>query len=370
MRVLILWANEAHPNLGVAALGQGAKELAKQAFGPDTDVRFHGTGAANLPSNDGPLNISLLKTLLKESLRKNSQFNQWIKGFDLIIDMRGGDSFTDIYGIKRQIKTSFLSWLAPVYGIPVVLGPQTIGPFDSILGKIFGLLSLKRAQIVMARDPKSYSFSQKLFRTPDDLVTDVVFALPHQSLEKKYDVLLNVSGLLWDENPHVDYVEYRLLVKSLLDKLQAEGRKVTLLPHVLRGEDQTSRIDNDEYPLEDLACDYPDIETVVPQTLEEVREIVGSARLVIAARMHACLNAISMGTPAIALAYSRKFDPLLKQLQWEHTFNLMNGPVNPDDIVTLVSQEKILADEAHKVRMYADDLISEAADTLRQAVIS
>jgi polysaccharide pyruvyl transferase WcaK-like protein len=38
--------------------------------------------------------------------------------------------------------------------------------------------------------------------------------------------------------------------------------------------------------------------------------------------MHACLNALSMGTPAIPWAYSRKFAPLMSDLGWDLSVDL------------------------------------------------
>jgi polysaccharide pyruvyl transferase WcaK-like protein len=67
----------------------------------------------------------------------------------------------------------------------------------------------------------------------------------------------------------------------------------------------------------------------MPGSLEEARQELGSARLVIGSRMHACLNALSSGTPAIAWAYSRKFAPLLADLGWHAAVDLRT----PDDPV-------------------------------------
>ncbi|MBM7051415.1 polysaccharide pyruvyl transferase family protein [Rothia sp. ZJ1223] len=366
MRVLILWANEKHPNLGVAALGQGLESLAKRTYGEDTDVRFHGTGAADLAYNDGPVNISRVKLLIKETLNPKSEFSQWIKKFDVVIDARGGDSFTDIYGLKRQIKTSAISWVTPLLGIPTVLGPQTIGPFTSLPSKLAGILTLKMARQVYARDSISYSFAQKLFRKDVRQATDVVFALPYEKLPKKYDVLLNVSGLLWDENPHVDHLKYRRMIHETIQGLLDQGRSVTLLPHVLADKPEL-RNDNDLYPLAEVRESFPQLEIVVPEDLMDARACIGSANLVIAARMHACLNALSMGTPAIAMAYSRKFAPLLDQIGWKHTVDLREKSSSAQDILSK-SQYKNLADEALRVRVQADERIAQVVEGLKSLV--
>ena len=63
--------------------------------------------------------------------------------------------------------------------------------------------------------------------------TDLVFALPVPHANGERDVLLNVSGLLWNENPHHSYEDYRRTVRTLLRSLVDSGRDVTLLAHVL-----------------------------------------------------------------------------------------------------------------------------------------
>ncbi|MFW0170438.1 polysaccharide pyruvyl transferase family protein [Rothia sp. P4278] len=365
MKILVLWANEHHDNLGVAALGVGTRSLALRAFGEGTEVKFHGTGDSSLPHNDGPINISRVKSLLLNALKPGSEFKSWIKGFDLIIDARGGDSFSDIYGIKRQIKTSALGWVARLMGIPVVLGPQTVGPFNSITGKLSAFLTLQLSSLTMARDPYSMKYAQKFLTKSSLLTTDVVFALESARLEKKYDVLLNVSGLLWNENPHVDYQKYRTMIHETIQGLIEQERSVTLLPHVLSDNPKQPE-DHDLYPIPEILATYPGLRVAIPQSLSQARQIIGQANLVIAARMHACLNALSMSTPTIPMAYSRKFAPLLEQVNWAHTVDIRDINSSAKDVLTLAEQNSVLEQESLRVRQEADVLVSKAVQALKK----
>src|SRR5699024_10969139 len=89
--------------------------------------------------------------------------------------------------------------------------------------------------------------------------------------------------------------------------------------------------DNDVPAARELAAQVDgDLEVVVPTDLDSVRETIAGARLLIGSRMHACLNALSVGTPAIPLAYSRKFAPLLDSVGWTTGFDLRTaGPPRP-----------------------------------------
>ena len=92
--------------------------------------------------------------------------------------------------------------------------------------------------------------------------------------------------------------------------------------------------------------------------------MVASCRLVIGSRMHACLNALSVGTPAIPLAYSRKFEPLLADLGWRRTVDLRRN----EHTVALAlrhSEAPELDREAAEVRQRAAPLLDRAHDALK-----
>jgi polysaccharide pyruvyl transferase WcaK-like protein len=238
----------------------------------------------------------------------------------VIIDTRAGDSFTDIYGYKRFLTMNRFADIARSQHVPVIMAPQTIGPFSSRLGSTLARSALKNASVSIARDSQSSRYASTIGAPVDLLATDVVFALPEPDrIGKQADVILNISGLLWRAGPHVDWRRYRSTIRSLYDGLVADGRSVVLLPHVLASDSS----DNDESAIEEFVASLPhNVEVASPRTLAEARQVMAGANLVIGSRMHACLNAISVGTPAIPMAYSRKFAPLLKDLGWRWTVDL------------------------------------------------
>lgn len=339
MRVLILWADDSSPNLGVRVLGRGTEALVRRNW-PEAEIVFenYGLRAPELP-------FGRLRDLARERLGGRLGMMRWLRGFDLVVDTRSGDSFADIYGLHRLAIMTSVASLAASAGVPVVLGPQTIGPFETRRGRMLARRSLRQASLVMARDPESESYARGLGFAPDLLTSDVVFALPVPTVAPGRDVVLNISGLLWQQNPHVDSARYRADLTRLYRRLEERGRGVTLLAHVL----DSPNADNDVRAIEEFVrLTAPDASVVIPSGLDEVRTTVASARLVIGSRMHACLNALSVGTPAIPLAYSRKFAPLLQSLGWNHTVEL-GGPA---DIVASVEHQldnQSLADDAARV---------------------
>ncbi|MET1015339.1 MAG: polysaccharide pyruvyl transferase family protein, partial [Leifsonia flava] len=57
--------------------------------------------------------------------------------------------------------------------------------------------------------------------------------------------------------------------------------------------------------------------------------------------MHACLNALSTGVPAIAMAYSRKFEPLLNSVDWPHSVSLVGDPDPAAAVLRAVADESL-----------------------------
>jgi len=65
------------------------------------------------------------------SRRRSGYLYSLFSEADLILDLSAGDSFTDIYGLRRYIYTSLPKLVAIVMKKKLILMPQTIGPFNN-----------------------------------------------------------------------------------------------------------------------------------------------------------------------------------------------------------------------------------------------
>ncbi|MDV7354471.1 polysaccharide pyruvyl transferase family protein [Rhodococcus oxybenzonivorans] len=312
-KILVLWADSESTNLGLRALAEGVREVASRAWGSDCEMVFHTHASGATPLQR--------KKVLADFGRSKGPVKSEIRKYDIVLDTGGGDSFTDIYGLRRLVLMAYVHRAAKKSGVPLVLMPQTIGPFHSLLGNVIGTGALRRMTAVFARDPVSADYSMRRGRPVDGISTDLVFALPipEAASSSARDVIVNVSGLLWAPNSHVDFSKYRESTFSLIDALISRGRRVSVLAHVL----DSDMADNDVPAARSVAEYYGSrVELLVPGHLSEARSLMATAELVIGARMHACLNALSVGTPAIPWAYSRKFEPLLSALGWDSSIEL------------------------------------------------
>lgn len=355
MRILILWADERSPNLGVRTLGAGTVALARRVW-PEAEIVFHNFGASTAPYKIGSWTM-----MAGAKFNRAGKISHWLGDFDVILDTRAGDNFADIYGMQRHMTMSTLVEYAHHAEVPVVYTPQTIGPFNTGFGNMLARRNLKTASFVMARDKSSEASAAKLGRPVDIVTTDSVFALDQPETQPDRDVVLNVSGLLWNPNTHVDSNGYRRDLVALYYDLVASDRKVSLLAHVL----SSAGAQNDESVVKEFQRRHaPDAEVLVPQTLAEVRGVLAGAQVVIGSRLHACLNALSVGTPAISLAYSRKFVPLYADLGWPHVIDLRDAKSVVRQVRTILTTKDLRAAVA-QVQQGALTRMDEAVGALR-----
>lgn len=355
MRILIAWAGDSSPNLGVRALGRGSADLLHGVW-PDAQIEFMDFG--NRPP---AIPWGRPRSLVRERVTGKAGMMEWLRRFDLLWDTRSGDSFADIYGTSRHAKMSLVHEFAVQAGVPAVLAPQTIGPFRSIAGRAFARRNLRRSKLAFARDPLSAAAARTLGRPVDATTTDLVFGISQPAPRGESDVLLNVSGLLWKASDHVDHESYRRAVRALITRMLEDGRTVTLLPHVLDSHDP----DNDVPVSRRLQDEFDGrIGLHVPADLEDARSVIAGSQLLIGARMHACLNALSTGTPAIAMAYSRKFQPLMAELGWTHVVSLADSTDPAADVLRAL-ETRDLEDRARAVKVRGQELLAAASHHLR-----
>lgn len=340
----MLWADRRSTNLGVQALAEGTSSLLSGIWA-GVDVRLQSYGEGDSPRS---FDSRLLFGLNASRTKATRAVEEWIESFDVVVDTGAGDSFADIYGLRRLFEMSSVRAAVTRTGVPLVMGAQTVGPFTKRIGREMGRRSVSGAALVVARESASQDYARAELGLSPILGTDVAFAVSQDSVPKTRNILVNVSGLLWEKNDHVDSSVYQSRVVSLLRGLNAAGHEVALLSHVI----DSALADNDRFATEAAAVAAGvDAEILAPKDLADVRKMIASSQLVIGSRMHACLNALSQGVPTIPWAYSRKFAPLMADLNWESVFDLRekNDPVPG----TLLAAESLLrsgAELAQRVR--------------------
>jgi colanic acid/amylovoran biosynthesis protein len=248
---------------------------------------------------------------------------------DAVLDISGGDSFTDLYGPTRLHSVAAPKLAALRSGRPLVLLPQTYGPFDTPEGRVLAQRLIRSASLAYARDPHSYQRLLELAGPIADTTrlrdgVDVAFALrPRRPAPHVADVVeawaadevvagVNVSGLLRDAAGRERFGlagDYVATMTDLVRALIAAGARVLLVPHVHvpggRGESDIAAIDQ---VMADLTITERSRATVVPSELDaaELKWCIAHCDWFVGSRMHATIGALSSRVPAFGYAYSLK----------------------------------------------------------------
>lgn len=250
---------------------------------------------------------------------------------DLVIDIGGGDSFSDIYGARRLKRMFWLKYLTHLAGTPLVMAPQTVGPFTKGWSKALAGLSMRLCNVVACRDRMSTKAARALGRVDVIEASDVALRLPYDPPAPRTDdglikVGINVSGLLVSggytgKNQFGLTMDYPSLIRDLIAHFQshADGCEVHLVPHVIVRSGH--RMDEDDYrACELLAKEFPGtVLTPAFASPSEAKTYIAGLDFFTGARMHACIAAFSSGVPVVPMGYSRKFEGLFGSLGYDRT---------------------------------------------------
>src|SRR5699024_8992467 len=170
---------------------------------------------------------------------------------DAVLDLSAGDSFTDLYGPARLASVSAPKKAAIRAGRPLVLLPQTYGPFSTATGRKLAEELVRAATIAYARDAWSYDRLLELAGDRADTSrlrrgVDVAFALePRRSPSPVEDHLAELSGrvLAGDNDSGILRtcfegrqfrlaVDYLSTITDLVRRLVTAGAHVVFVPHV------------------------------------------------------------------------------------------------------------------------------------------
>jgi len=244
-----------------------------------------------------------------------------IKSADALLDVSGGDSFTDLYGTARFEQIIIPKLMALDCGTPLILLPQTYGPFRSSRARELAKRIILASTMAFARDGNSFQklkdlLGEKFVAAKHRLGADLAFGLRPADLDdvkKKPCIGLNVSGLLWNRDKakaqfslKADYKE--ALLGFCIKFLEKELTDILLVPHVTPSGGTESDLKASKALKAHLPRQYwgrIHIERAA-QTPSSLKAVIANTLWFAGSRMHATIAALSSGTPAANLAYSGK----------------------------------------------------------------
>jgi polysaccharide pyruvyl transferase WcaK-like protein len=340
-------------NLGVDALCWSALTALAERGHCDVSVFGHGAGVSKgqVPGAEAATHYRLIGTqvgrriwcrnhvarieLESRARLPGNPVIEAVRSSSAVLDVSGGDSFTDLYGDARFRAVTLPKRLALRLDRPLILLPQTYGPFESEHKRLEAKRLVSQATLAFARDPDSFKNLQELAGEHFDATrhrqgVDMAFSLPVQApknIESQLNLIsdparpligINVSGLLGNRPAEAAArfgigCDYMGLIEELIVRLLASSQaRIVLIPHVLRP--------HGHYEADQDACAQllrrisprrGDAATRVSTVMGnhdacEVKWIISQMDWFCGTRMHATIAALSSGVPAAALAYSLK----------------------------------------------------------------
>jgi len=354
LELCLFGASPSTSNLGVSALFHASlSQLLSRVQEAQITVFDHGRGVrqGQLRTRDQEHSIRLIgahhsrrlwrgDTLwtMRQAGRVGGLGNRGIRAIRsarAVLDVSGGDSFTDLYGEKRFWGVILPKLITLEQSTPLVLLPQTYGPFRDDRRARLARSVLARCSTAWARDPWSFEslrrvagdgFDPQRHKQSVDMAFGLERRTPRAPLSSRLEewltqrsgpvVGVNVSGLVYLDpgRGRRDYgfrADYRQLVQGLVKGLlEVPDLHLALIPHVLappghyESDYEASLAVRDELPAA-LAARTVVLRPEYDQC--EIKHCISRLDWLCGTRMHATIAALSTGVPVAAVAYSPKF---------------------------------------------------------------
>ena len=287
--------------------------------------------------------LCLLRILQFKSVRQylmnRNQTLRLILQSHFFADITGGDSFSDIYGIRRFMWCLLPKLLPLAAGKELILLPQTYGPFKSRFSKYLARYILSRSKIINSRDRAGADHVREILngavsQVKVRVIPDVAFVLDSRKpslmdvgtlmevrREESIVVGINISGLLYyggytGDNMFGLREDYKQVLIHIIEFFIKKSNVLLLLvPHIFPpvGLIDKEIVENDVTACLDLynqfSNQYAGRIFMVRGTYDqgEIKYIIGLCQFFLGSRMHSCIAALSQEIPAVGLAYSKKF---------------------------------------------------------------
>ena len=208
--------------------------------------------------------------------------------------------------------------VAKFLGKPVIVFPNSVGPFRTWIGRFLSKLALNRCDRVLVREPISYDIVKSLgINVPKILTTDtsLLFNSKNDASLEDYDspVISVSSGIYSHSLSKSETYRYILAhAKALDSSIEKYGFCVVFAPHYVSG----FRYDDLEMCKIILSKmkNADKAKIVNASNVKEFKELINRMDMVISSKMHPSVFAASAYVPTLNVAYDHKQIGFFKSL--------------------------------------------------------
>lgn len=193
---------------------------------------------------------------------------------------------------------------------PVVMFPNSVGPFRTWIGRSLARLSLVSCACVLVRDPISYRIINSLKIKCNKLLTAdtaLLFRCTGKlSLNKEQGPLIGVSpGVYGHSLSEMEVCNYVLAHAQSLDlAVKKYGFRIFLLPNFVMG------FAHDDLEIckriKSNMANEDRVEIVLANTVDEFKAFLNEMDMIVTSKMHPAILAASEYVPTLCIAYDHK----------------------------------------------------------------
>jgi len=208
--------------------------------------------------------------------------------------------------------------IAKSLGKPVVMFPNSVGPFRTWIGRSLSRLSLNNCSYVLVREPISYGIVNSLgIESPKILTSDttLLFKPAHNAiLDSPSHPVVGVSpGIYSHSLSEKEVYKYIVAHAEALDRaVEKHGFSVVFLPHYVSGF-RSDDLEVCELVLRQMK-NKDRARIVDAGSVEEFKSFLDQMDMVISSKMHPAVLAVSGYVPTFCVAYDQKQTGFFDQL--------------------------------------------------------
>jgi len=324
---------------------------------------------------------------------------------DAVLDVSGGDSFSDIYGAKRFLSVIRPKIVALKRNIPLVLLPQTYGPYHDVSRSQRASEVVRKSTMAWARDVHSFEILKDLLGECFDeekhrCGVDLAFGLSPRPASDRLDekvadwleggrqdtpvVGFNINGLIYNDptkarNHYGFQADYRAAVLRFLTWiLENSNSRIVLVPHVMP---PPGNYESDLAASQDIHEQLPDAfrdrVKISPRELDQcqVKWVISKMDWFCGTRMHSTIAALSSCVPTATISYSDKAKGVFESCgQGAHVWDprTMGTGEIVDGLIESFSKRRDVRTELQKhvppVKEAAEQQMKAIAEVIRKAI--
>lgn len=219
-----------------------------------------------------------------------------------------GFAYGDHCGTRCSARTAMMSKRWKKNGTKLILLPQAFGPFNNDKNKINFIEISKNADLIFARDKKSYNHIVELVGAKSNVciapdftnLIDGECPANHDPLNNKFCIIPNYRMI--DQTSIEESKRYLPFLIEVTKYLCVSGNKPFILVH--EGE-------KDFYLANEIVKNVDgEVNIICESNPLAVKGIIGASTGVISSRFHGLVSALSQGVPALATGWSHKYEML------------------------------------------------------------